>query len=217
MSRTVVIRWSGGEVTGRWRRPRSERGPAVLLAHGAGVDQDHAGIVGLREGIAGAGHPVLTFNYPYKERGRGGPDRQPVLLECHRAAAAWIRSHVTTSVVFAGRSMGGRMASYLAAEGEPMAGLILYAYPLHPVGKPERLRVDHLDSIPVPMRFFSGTRDALASPDELERWIMTLPNATVTLIDGADHGFRVPKRSGMTPSDVTDRLVDETVDWIRAL
>lgn len=217
MSRAVRIKWHDGAVTGRWRRPRSARGPAVLLAHGAGTDQDHASIVALREGIAAAGHPVLTFNYPYTEAGRKRPDRQPVLLDCHRAAARWLRSHYRGAVVFAGRSMGGRMASYLAAEGAPMAGLVLFAYPLHPPGKPERLRRDHLAAIRVPMLFFAGTRDALSRLDLFDRWVRPLPTATVILIEDGDHSFRVPKRTGRTPQDVIDSIISDTVAWIRQL
>ncbi len=211
------IRWEDGEVTGRWRRPRRTTGPAVLLAHGAGANQDHPAVVALAEGVAAHGHPVLTFNYPYMERGRGAPDRRPILLECHRAAAAWLREHVDDHIVMAGRSMGGRMATYLAAGGEPAAGLVLYAYPLHPPGKPDRLRVEHLPSIRIPMHFFSGTRDPLCRMDLLDQWIRPLPTARVTIIEEADHSFRVPKRAGRTQTDVVSELVSETVGWIRRL
>lgn len=113
--------------------------------------------------------------------------------------------------------MGGRMASYLAAEGAPMAGLVLYAYPLHPPGKPERLRRDHLAAIRVPMLFFAGTRDALSRGDLFDRWVRPLPTATVILIEEGDHSFRVPKRTGRTPQDVTDSIISDTVAWIRQL
>jgi predicted alpha/beta-hydrolase family hydrolase len=217
MSRTVRIEGSGGSVTGRWRKPRTWRPPAVLLAHGAGTDQDHASIVALRDGIAAAGHPVLTFNYPYKEAGRGRPDRQPVLLECHRAAARWLRRHLDAPIVFAGRSMGGRMATYLAAAGDEMAGLVLYAYPLHPAGKPERLRTEHLPDISSPMLFFVGTRDALSQMDLFDAWIRPLPTAEIEVIDEADHSFRVLKRTGRTNDEIVADVVDRTVEWIRDL
>ena len=188
----------------------------MLLAHGAGTDQDHHSIVRIREGLAARGLPVLTFNYPYKERGGGGPDRQAVLLACHRAAAAWARERYD-DVVFAGRSMGGRMATYLAAEGEPCRGVVLYAYPLHPAGRPEKLRKDHLGDIKVPMLFFTGDRDSLARPDLFDRWIRPLEGATIEIIADADHGFRVPKRTGRTNEEVIDWIVDRTASWIEGL
>lgn len=216
MSRTVKITWEGGTVTGRWRRPRSTVAPAVLLAHGAGTNQDHPSIVALREGLAAAGHPVLTFNYPYTELGKGRPDRQPVLLACHRAALAWLSAR-SERVVLAGRSMGGRMGTYLAADADDpvdVCGVVLYAYPLHPAGRPERLRADHLPHVRAPMLFFSGTRDALALPELVERWIRPLPGATLELIEEADHSFRVPKRTGLTAESLLERIVERTHEWV---
>lgn len=213
MSRTVSIPWSGGTVTGRWRKPRTASWPAVLLAHGAGTDQDHHSIVRLREGLAAHGHPVLTFNYPYTERGAGRPDRQATLLACHRGAVDWLSSR-TDRIVLAGRSMGGRMATYLAADGLPVDGLILYAYPLHPAGKPDRLRVDHLPRITAPMLFFSGTRDALALPHLVDQWLDPLPTSTVVRIDDADHSFRVPKRTGTTTEAVVEDIVARSAAWL---
>ena len=131
-----MIDWPGGTVSGWWADPRRPSGRAVLLAHGAGAGQDHPGMTSIRDGLVARGHPVLTFNYPYTEAGRRfPPDRRDILLACHRAAAEWLRDRCS-GMVMAGRSMGGRMASYLAAEGEPCDGLVLYAYPLHPAGSP---------------------------------------------------------------------------------
>ncbi len=130
----------------------------------------------LRDGLAGAGFPVLTFNYPYTEAGKKRPDTQAKLLECHRAVLAWFGAEVSERVVLAGRSMGGRMGTYLAAEGEPCDGLILFAYPLHPAGRPEKLRKDHLPEITQPMLFCVGTRDALSKMDLYDRWVRPLPD-----------------------------------------
>src|SRR5690606_35238348 len=132
-----TVTWDGGEVTAII----DGSGPlGILLAHGAGTDQEHASIAGLRSGLAAGGHTVMSFNYPYTERGAKRPDNQNRLMACHRAAADHLRDRVD-SLFLAGRSMGGRMGTYLAAEGYPASGLILYAYPLHPAGKPEKLRV----------------------------------------------------------------------------
>ena len=104
----------------------------------------------------------MTFEYAYRAAGRPFPDRQPKLLAVHRAAARRLRDEVGERLVLAGRSMGGRMSTILAAEGEPCAAVVVYGYPLHPPGKPDRLRVDHLPRIPVPALFISGDHDALA-------------------------------------------------------
>lgn len=211
----------GGSVTGRWRVPeRSGPGPrapaGVLLAHGAGAGQDHPGITTIAEGLASQGHPVLTFNYPYMEAGRRFPDRQEKLLECHRAAAGRLEERCERFVM-AGRSMGGRMATYLAAEGQACAGLVLYAYPLHPAGKPDRLRAEHLASVPVPMLFFTGSKDRLALPHLVEEHLTPLEQTVVEIIPEADHSFRVPKRTGTTQQEVLQRIVERTSRWISNL
>ncbi len=113
--------------------------------------------------------------------------------------------------------MGGRMGSYLAAEGAPVRGLVFYAYPLHPAGKPNRLRVEHLADIVAPMLFFSGTRDSLARVELIEEHLRPLPNATIELIDDADHSFRVPKRTGRTFEEVLDAVAARTIEWLERL
>lgn len=210
---TVTIPWGEGKaVSGRYLS--GDRRPGVVLAHGAGVGQEHPGITTIRDGLAAAGFPVLTFNYPYMEAGRKSPDPANTLLAAHRSAVAWFRRHVTDRVVLAGRSMGGRMASMLAADGEPCDGLILYAYPLHPAGRSDRLRIEHLGRITVPMLFFVGTRDRLALPDLVDAHLRALPTAVVVDIPDADHSFRVPKRTGRTWEEVMDEIVSRSVAWL---
>ena len=220
MTTQVRIGVGTDSVTGRWRVPAGGRDTGaptgVLLAHGAGAGQDHPGITTIAEGLAGQGHPVLTFNYPYMEAGRRFPDRQGRLLECHRAASGWLGERCERFVM-AGRSMGGRMASYLAVQGQPCAGLVLYAYPLHPAGKPDRLRADHLASVPVPMLFFTGSKDRLALPHLVEEHLAPLERAVVEIIPEADHSFRVPKRTGTTQHEVLQAIVERTARWIRGL
>jgi hypothetical protein len=207
MSRRRTVSWDGGEVTAIIDGSGST---GILLAHGAGTDQEHPMMTALRSGLAEAGHTVMTFNYPYTERGAKRPDRQERLLECHRAAADMLTAHVD-GLYMAGRSMGGRIATYLVAGGYPTLGLVLYAYPLHPAGKPERLRVDQFASIDVPMLFFQGTRDALSRMELFERHIDSLPNATVDLLEGAGHGSR---GGGWTLETMTARYVEGTLTWI---
>jgi len=182
----------------------------ILLAHGAGAGQDHPAMTELREGLAAGGHTVMTFNYPYIERGSKRPDRQEKLLDCHRAVADTLAGEVD-ELFLAGRSMGGRMGTSLAAEGYTTSGLILYAYPLHPAGKPEKLRVSQFDQIAVPMLFFQGTRDALSRLDLFDQHIARLANAEVELLEGAGHGYR---GGGWDQESITNRYVSGSLSWI---
>jgi predicted alpha/beta-hydrolase family hydrolase len=207
MTGRVEIEYPGGTVTGRVAG-EGERG--ILLAHGAGTNQDHPFLVDLRDRLAGAGHTVMTFNYAYTERGVKRPDQPEKLLTVHRAAADLLGTMVGT-VFLAGRSMGGRMGTMLAADGYPTAGLILYAYPLHPAGREERLRVAHLGDVGAPMLFFQGTRDALSRMELFDLHVGPLPGVTVEILDGADHSFR---GGGWTPETVSERLTTVTTAWI---
>lgn len=207
MSKTTKVAWDGGEVTAIVEGS----GPVgILLAHGAGVGQDHPSMTLLREGLAKGGHTVMTFNYPYTERGVKSPDRQEKLLACHRAAADTLSGQVD-ELFLAGRSMGGRMGTYLVAEGYPAAGLILYAYPLHPAGKPEKLRVDQFADISIPMLFLQGTKDPLSRMELFEEHIAGLPNADVELLENARHG---PRGGGWDVESMTDRYVSASLTWI---
>lgn len=184
----------------------------ILLAPGAGTDQHHFGISGLRTRLAAAGFIVMTFDYAYRAEGRSFPDRLPKLLSVHRTAAQQLRSRVGGRLVLAGRSMGGRMGTLLAAGGEECAAIVAYGYPLHPAGKPERLRVDHLADMVAPALFLTGTRDALALPHLVTQYLCSLPTATVELIDDADHSFR---RRGTPAAEMLDTLAEMTVLWLR--
>lgn len=207
MSTTRSIYWDDSAVTGII----AGSGPVgILLAHGAGTNQEHPQMEGLRTGLAAGGHTVMSFNYPYTERGAKRPDRQEKLIACHRAAADSLADEVDR-LFLAGRSMGGRMGTYLVAEGYPAAGLVLYAYPLHPAGKPERLRVDQFANISVPMLFFQGTKDALARMELFEQHIAPLPNAEVELLEGAGHG---PRGGGWTLETMTERYVSGTLAFV---
>ncbi len=209
--RTHTVDWAGGTVTSRIR---GDGGPVMLLAHGAGTNQDHPMMASLAEQLAVRGLTVVTFNYPYTEGGRKAPDRAPKLMDCHRDVAAWVRRELGMPLVFAGRSMGGRIASMLASDGEQMVGLVLYAYPLHPAGKPDRLRVEHLPDIEVPMLFIQGDRDALATGALFDRHVRSLPSADVVDLPGADHSWRIKGRS---IDEVVAEVAESSVGWIRRL
>lgn len=188
--------------------------PMIVMAHGAGTDQHHPMIRGIAGALASAGHGVMTFNYPYTEAGRRAPDRAPKLLACHRAVAADAHRRYGSAPVLAGRSMGGRMATMLAAEGVDVAGIVCLAYPLHPAGKPDRLRVDHLSGVPAPMLFFQGSRDSLSRSELFDRHVRPLPNATVVDMEGANHSFR---GRGWTPERVHATVVEAYGDWAAGL
>ena len=210
MTKAVKIKWGGGEVSGRIAGAGST---GILLAHGAGTDQDHAFMVLLRDQIAETGLQVMTFNYPYSERGSKRPDRAEKLVECHQGAADYLSARVER-LFLAGRSMGGRMGTYLIAEGYDCAGAVLYAYPLHPAGKPDKLRIAHFPDVQVPMLFFQGTRDTLSRMELFDRHIRPLPNADVVLVEGASHATR---GGGWTQESLSAFLAAETATWIGAL
>ncbi|HSK05994.1 MAG TPA: alpha/beta family hydrolase [Acidimicrobiia bacterium] len=210
MAEETTITWPEGRVSGRL----AGSGPVgILLAHGAGTDQDHPFMSALRDGLAESGHTVMTFNYPYTERGSKRPDRTEKLVETHRAAAGFLAERVDR-LFLAGRSMGGRMATYLVAEGYPAAGVVLYAYPLHPAGQEDKLRVAHFPDVHVPLLFFQGTRDALSRLELFDRHIRTLPHVTVELLEGAAHSFR---GGGWAEGDMVQRLVSGTTTWIETI
>jgi len=167
----------------------------------------------LREGLAAGGLRVMSFNYPYTERGSKRPDRTERLVEVHHAAAEFLGARVD-GLFLAGRSMGGRMATYLVAEGFPAEGVILYAYPLHPAGHEDRLRVAHFQEVHVPLLFFQGTRDALSRMELFDRHIRALPNASVELLEGASHSFR---GGAWTEETMIERLVSGSSGWMEAV
>lgn len=203
------VEWAPGErVSLRWE---GSGDPLVVLAHGAGTNQDHPAVAALRRALAAAGLAVVTFNYPYTEAGKRRPDPLPRLLACHRAVVAAVGGE---RPILAGRSMGGRLATYLAADGVTCRAVVAYAYPLHPAGRPDRLRADHLAAVVVPMLFFRGTRDALSRADLFDRLVRPLPTATVVDLEGADHGFR---GKGWTPERVAETLAAGTAAWLGAV
>lgn len=197
---------------------------AVLLAHGAGSDRHGPALVAVAERLARAGTPSLRFDYPYRTAGRKAPDRPPVLLAATRQAASLLAERAALPperLVLGGRSMGGRYCSLAAgAEDDPVPalGLLLLGYPLHPVGKPDSLRVEHFPRLRLPVLFVSGDRDAMAPRPLLEEHARAIPGpVTFHWLAGADHGYRVPKRSGRTPADVLAEVADVAAAWVRSL
>ena len=165
----------------------------LVVAHGAGAGMEHPFLAGFCRAMGEAGIATLRFNFLYLERGRRSPDPERLLRE------AWLAAFEDASgrskgrpVLAGGKSLGGRIASMCVADGMPAAGLVFLGYPLHPPGKVDRLRAEHLSRIEVPMLFLQGTRDPFAQPERLEGVLAGLGDrATLVPIEGGDHSFRV--------------------------
>jgi predicted alpha/beta-hydrolase family hydrolase len=184
----------------------SRRAATLILAHGAGAPQSSAFMVDFARGLARRGCQAVTFNFPYTEQGRRLPDRAPTLEACFRDVIAAIRARAdlgTGPLVIGGKSMGGRIASHLAAQGlADLAGLVALGYPLHPPGRPEQLRAEHL------ARIRQQLRPAL---------VPLGATATLQVVEGGDHSFKVPKRGPITQEEVFERVQDEIARWIGRL
>ena len=171
----------------------------LILAHGAGAPMDHGFMEAMAGGLADAGIRVVRFEFPYMVRRRAEgsrrpPDRMPKLLQAYRDV---VEEQAGGKLAIGGRSMGGRVASMLAAEGCPAEALVCLGYPFHPPGKPDRLRVDHLRRLRVPTLIIQGTRDPFGSPEEIPGFRLPESIRFEWLEDG-DHGFKPRKASGHT-------------------
>ena len=208
----MEITYDGGMVSGATAGRPGEIG--VLLAHGAGAGQEHPWIVAVRQGLARCGLFVLSFNYRYTEAGKRAPDRMPMLLDVHRAAAD-VLAKECDRVVLAGKSMGGRVGSHLAGDdGWPAAGLVYFGYPLVPIGKGDPRPTDHLERIAAPQLFFAGTRDRLSPPDLIASIAGAVPDGTLEVVEDGDHSFKVLKRSPKSNEEVLADVTGVAADWI---
>ena len=170
----------------------------------------------IAKGLAAADVSVVRFNFAYAERGKKSPDKQPVLEATYRAVIDEVRP--TGTLVLGGKSMGGRIASHVVAEGVAADGLLFLGYPLHPPGRPERMRDAHLRAIETPMLFVEGTRDPFCPLETLERVRKDLSAPShVAVIDDGDHSFRVRKSSGRSTEDAWNEVVGAAVNWLGQL
>ena len=182
----------GTAVSGVYCRPDNPVA-TLVVAHGAGAGMEHPFLRGFTGALNDVGVATLRFNFPYREAGRKFPDRPPMAIAAWRAAmdAAAARSEGEPRWA-AGKAFGGRMASMAVAEGMPAAGLVYLGYPLHPPGKPEKLRDEHLYELTVPMLFLQGTRDTFATRGLLESVVQRIGHAaTLQWREGGDHSFAV--------------------------
>ncbi len=204
--------------------PETEAPPrevGVITAHGAGNDMETPLIAAFTDGLAEAGYPALRFNFPYKEKGRRAPDRPEKLEDAWTAVYRFFLENSgagASRIIAAGKSMGGRIASQMVAEGKlPVEGLIFLGYPLHPAGDPAKLRDAHLYGLNVPLLFFAGTRDRLCDLETLQRVLNRLPAPwNLETIEGGDHSFIVPRSSGISESEIFARIVRTAIQWLES-
>jgi predicted alpha/beta-hydrolase family hydrolase len=191
--------------------------PVFVCAHGAGGHMADGGMTKLARALVSRGVNLVRFNFLYREKGSRRPDPMPRLEQCFAAVVDRVRSELRpTKLVIGGRSMGGRAASMMAAREFDCDGLLLFAYPLHPAGRPEKLRDAHLPSIRVPVLCFNGTRDPLCTPALMEKALETVTTDwTMHWIEGADHSFHVLKSSGKNDAQVLDEISAASEDWMR--
>ena len=224
MASTENVTWQvpvgAAETTAVFDAAESEPSRVVFVcAHGAGGNRDDRGMLAVRDALRARGISLVRFNFLYKERGSGRPDAMPLLQDTVSAVVARTREELRPEVlIIGGRSMGGRAASMLAADGFACDGLLLLAYPLHPAGQPQKLRDAHLPSIRQPVLCFNGTRDELCRPDLMEAVLQRVgPNWRMHWLEGADHSFHVLKSSGRTDAQVLDEVGESTVAWLAGL
>jgi predicted alpha/beta-hydrolase family hydrolase len=186
-----------------------------VCAHGAGGHKDDKSMLRLAKVLEPRGFEVVRFNFPYREKGSRRPDSMEVLKACIEKEARKLKFR---PLILGGRSMGGRAASMLAAEGFPCDGLLLAAYPLHPAGKPEKLRDAHLRAIRCPVLCFNGTRDPLCTRALMDETLKKLSTRwTMHWLEGADHSFNVLKSSGRTDAQVDAEIGETAGRWLAGL
>ena len=187
-----------------------------VMAHGAGGNMADRGMLAAATTLREHGLDVVRFNFLYKEKRRGRPDPMPLLQETVASVVRHVRdAHRPTRLLIGGRSMGGRAASMLAAAGFACDGLLLLAYPLHPEGKPEKLRDAHLPAIRVPTLCLNGTRDGLCRRDLMEDVLRRVgPRFRMHWLEGADHSFHVLKSSGRSDADVLGEVGSVCEAWL---
>lgn len=205
-SEPITIDIDGTAVSGAYARPANARA-TLVVAHGAGSGFEHPFLVGFTDALHDEGIATLRFNFAYREAGRSFPDRPPAAMAAWRAAWAFARERAVEAgspdepVWAAGKSFGGRMASMAVADGLEPAGLVYLGYPLHPPGRPEKIRDAHLYRLTLPMLFVEGTRDPFIGVELLESVVSRIgPSASIEWIEGGTHDFAVA--GNKRPADV---------------
>ena len=222
-SRTWAVPVGDDETTAVWDPPETgELAGVYVCAHGAGGHMADRSVLAAAAALRQVGLGTVRFNFLYRARGSRRPDLMPVLVACLEAVLARVRVELgpelsRARLLVGGRSMGGRAASMLLADRPVADGLLLLAYPLHPPGRPDKLRAAHLARITHPVLCLNGTRDVFCDRPLMEQEVARLgPNWRMRWIEAADHSFHVLKRSGRTDAEVLDDVARETAAWMRA-
>ena len=208
----------GGSVPGLIEGP-TDASHLVVLAPGAGAPMTHSFMGFVAKGLGERGVRVCRFDFLYTQAGRRTPDRQPVLETTYRAVLKGLAEERKNKLLIAGgKSMGGRIASHVATGGATLDALLFLGYPLHPPGRPDRMRAQHLYDLSVPMLFVEGDRDPFCPLETLAgvRKRLRAPSQVAVIADG-DHSFRVRKSSGRTTSQAWDEVVERCATWVAGL
>lgn len=206
----MEIEVPGGSVGCLTDGPHDARA-TLVLAHGAGAGMEHPFMQAVAEGLGSRGIKVVRFNFLYAQRGKRAPDRASVLESTFGAVVDAMEGGPH---FLGGKSMGGRIASHLVAAGDPCPGLVFLGYPLHPPGKPERMRDEHLYGIDAPMLFVEGTRDSFCPLGTLETVRAKLPRSELLVVEDGDHSFRVRRSSGRSDQEALEGLISGVAGWI---
>ena len=228
-SRELTVELEAGAITALAYVPESIPPTAsVILGHGAGAGQRSPFIIAFARALRDHGLRVVTFDFPYMQQRRRLPDRTPVLEACYVRVVHAVRAQVhgaDDALVIGGKSMGGRIATQIAASDPslPIRGLVLLGYPLHPPGRPDSRRDAHLPKVAKPMLFVQGSRDTFGTPDELAPVLHRLrPQPALHIVEGGDHSFKVSGRSEGTTAASRQSAAyaaaqSVVVDWIETL
>ena len=200
---------------------RDRRNITLILGHGAGANQLSGFMRMVANGLAARGFDVMTFNFLYTENKRHAPDPKVRLESCYRAvidAAANHKKLKKNRLLIGGKSMGGRIASQVAeAESDRVSGLVFLGYPLHPPGRPDKLRTEHLKTLKTPMLFCQGSRDPFGTETEIRAIVKQLKLlARLYFITGGDHSFKVPKSAGKSQEQVHEEIMDRIAEWAKS-
>jgi len=218
--RTIALP-DGASVSALWQKPKDAKA-VLVLAHGAGagMTHKHKHMTATADGLEARGNAVLRYNFSYMEKGSKRPDNPPVAHAVVRAAVAHAGRLAGDLPLFAGgRSFGSRMTSQAQAL-EPLAGvagLVFFAWPLHPPGRVGVERAEHLSGVKIPMLFLQGSKDEFAKTSLLQATVKSLgKRAKLHLVEHADHSFHVPAKSGRKDPEVLDEILDVAAKWIIA-
>jgi predicted alpha/beta-hydrolase family hydrolase len=197
-------------------------GTGLIIAHGAGNDKNNPLLTAVADGLADGGTVTLRFNFPYRDKGKKSPDSPKKLVHTWQCAWEYMRRNPrfpVDRIIAAGKSMGGRVASQMVADGQlDVAALLFLGYPLHAPGRKDQLRDAHLYRIGIPMLFFAGTRDPLCDLEKLNRVLDNLkcPHE-LEIIEGGNHSFTLPRSSSRSEADVHRQIVEKSSAWINHL